>query len=167
MRRTAMAMALVSATTLGFANSSYAISLPFQGALKEAAPSHASDVRWRGRGWGIGLGLAAGALAVGGLASRPYWGGYAYAPAYYDYGYDYAPVYAYDYEPAYSYAPAYAYAPAYRYAYGGTYVRPRARYAYGPIGPRVRYGWRPGARYAYRPAAGYRAVGMRGGGRRR
>ena len=158
MRRTAMAMALVSATTLGFANSSHAISLPFQGALKEAAPSHTTDVRWRGRGWGIGLGFAAGALALGALASRPYWGGgYAYAPAYYDYGYDYAPVYAYDYEPAY-YAPAYRYAyggtyvrPRARYAYGGTYARPRARYAYGAIGPRVRYGtYSPGARYGAR-----------------
>ena len=150
MRRTAMAMALASATTLGFANSSHAISLPFQGALKEAVPSHTTDVRWRGRGPGIGFGFAAGALAVAALASRPYWGGgYAYAPAYYDYGYApaYAPVYAYDYEPVYSYGRAYP------YAYGGTYVRPRARYAYGPIGPRVRYGGY-GVRYATAPAPG-------------
>jgi hypothetical protein len=189
MKRTAIAFALVSVTSLGLANTSQAMSLPAQSALKEAVPSHTTEVYWRrGGGWwgaGIGLGIAAGALTAAALTSRPYWGGgywgaypgYAYAPAGYDYGYSYAPAYDYGYDnvPAYSYAdePAYAYGPAYSYTYAPaysygavpfrTYVRPRAHFAYGQIGPRVRYGsaWASGARYTYSSGPRYRAVGPR------
>ena len=173
MKRTAIALALVSATTLGLATTSHAMSLPAQSALKQAVPSDTTEVYWR-RGWGwggvgIGVGVAAGALTAAALA-RPYWGGgywggypgYAYAPAY-DYGYDYAPAYAYG--PTYGYAPAYSgsYGPAYSYSYGTTYVRPRARYAYGAVGSRVRYGnvWGSGVRSSYISGPRYRAIGSR------
>ena len=174
MKRTAIALALASATTLGLANTSHAMSLPAQGALKQAVPSHTTEVYWRrGGGWGgpgIGVGIAAGALTAAALASRPYWGGgywggypgYAYSPAY-DYGYDYAPAYAYG--PTYGYAPAYSYSygPGYSYSYGATYVRPRARYAYGRVGPGVRYAntWGPGVRSTYISGPRYRAIGSR------
>jgi hypothetical protein len=185
MRQTAVAIALVSATTLGFANSSHAMSLPSQSVLKQAVPSDTTEVYWRGgRGWGpgIGFGIAAGALTAAALANRPYWGGgygggypgYAYAPAYdygsdyapaYDYGYGYAPAYSDAYEPAYAYGPAYSYSygPAYSYSNGTTYVRPRARYAYGRIGPRVRYAntWGSGVRSTYSSGPRYSAVGSR------
>jgi hypothetical protein len=175
MKRTAIAVALIGATTLGLANTSQAMSLPAQSALKDAVPSHTTEVYWRrGGGWwgpGIGIGIAAGALTAAALASRPwgggYWGGYpgyAYAPAY-DYGYDYAPSYSYSYEPAYGYGPAYSYSygPAYSYSYGTTYVRPRARYAYGRIGPGVRYAntWGSGLRNTYNSGPRYRAIGSR------
>jgi len=176
MRPTAIAIALVSATTFGLANTSHAMSLPSQGALKAAVPSHTTEVQWR-RGWGwgpgIGIGIAAGAITAAALASRPwgggYWGGYpgyAYPPAYgygyapaYSYGYGYAPAYStgYDYAPAYSYgepangygpAYSYSYGPAYSYAYGTTNVRPRVRYTYGRVGPRAAYAntWGSGVR---------------------
>ena len=55
-------------------------------ALKSAAPTSVVDVRWRGRGWGwAGAGFATG-LAIGALASRPYYYDYYgpyYAPPYY------------------------------------------------------------------------------------
>ena len=177
MKRTAIAFALVSATTLGFATTSHAMSLPAQSALKQAVPSDMTEVYWRrGGGWwgpGIGLGIAAGALTAAALA-RPYWGGgywggypgYAYAPAY-DYGDDYAPAYAYGptygYAPAYAYGPTHGYAPAYSYSYGTTYVRPRASYAYGAVGSRVRYGnaWGSGVRSTYISGPRYRAMGSR------
>jgi hypothetical protein len=170
MRPTAIAIALVSATTLGLANTSHAMSLPSQSALKAAVPSHTTEVYWR-RGWGwgpgIGIGIAAGAITAAALASRPwgggYWGGYpgyAYPPAY-GYGYGYAPAYStgygyapaystgYDYAPAYSYGePVYGYGPAYSYSSGTTYVRPGVSYAYGRVGPRAAYAktWGSGVR---------------------
>src|SRR4030095_14822842 len=98
MKQTAMALALVSAGTVGLAHTSHAMSLPTPSALKEAVPSNTSQVFWRGRGWrgagwwgrGVVLGFAAGALTAAAVASGPYWGGgywggypgYAYAPAY-------------------------------------------------------------------------------------
>jgi len=187
MKRTAIALAFLGASTLGFTQTSHAMSLPGQSALKEAVPSHTTEVYWRrGGGWwgpGIGVGIAAGALTAAALAPRPYWGGgywggypgYAYAPAP-DYGYEYAPAYsgAYGpYAPAYSgaygptvgYAPAYSYSygPAQSYSYGTTYVRPRARYAYGRVGPGVRYANTRGAgvRTTYSSGPRYRAVGSR------
>ena len=172
MNRTTIALALVSATTLGFANTSHAMSLPSQAALKEAVPSDTTQVYWRrgGGGWwgpGIGVGIAAGALTAAALASRPYWGGgywggypgyapgYAYAPAY-EYGYDYAPTYSYGYGPTYV-------APAYSYGYGPTYGAAAYSYGYVPTygdapaysssyGPGYSSGTayaRPGARYSY------------------
>jgi hypothetical protein len=85
--------------------------------IKNAAPGHVTDVRWRGgRGIGPGLafGLAAGALVGAAVASRPYGPDYYYEGAPYG-AYD-GPVYA---EPD-TYAPVYAapgyYAPGY---YGG------------------------------------------------
>jgi hypothetical protein len=149
MRHTAIAIALVSATTLGIAGTSHAMSLPSQGALKAAVPSNTTEVQWR-RGWGwgpgIGIGIAAGAITAAALASRPwgggYWGGYpgyAYPPAY-GYGYGYGPAYSYGYGygPAYSYG--YGYAPAYSYGepaygYGPAYSYGPAYYAYGRVGP--------------------------------
>lgn len=172
MKRIAIGIALISASTMGLSHASHAMSLPAPSALKDAVPSHTSQVFWRGGGWGpaIGFGIAAGALTAAAFASRPYWGGgywggypgYAYAPAY-DYApaYGYAPAYSYAYGPAYGYGPAsYAYGPGYSYAYGTTYVRPRARYVYGRVGPRVRYGssWGPGVRHAYRAGPGYRGA---------
>ena len=114
---------------MGLPHASHAMSLPAPSALKQAVPSHTSQVFWRGGGWGpgIGFGIAAGALTAAALASGPYWGGgywggypgYAYAPAY-----GYAPAYSYGYGPAYGYAPAYSYAygPGYRYGYGARYL---------------------------------------------
>jgi hypothetical protein len=86
-------------------------------AIKNAAPDHVTDVRWRGRGPGPGLafGLAAGALIGAAVAAQPYGPGY-YAEGPYD-----GPVYAepQEYGPVYS-APVYSapgyYAPGY---YGG------------------------------------------------
>src|SRR5580765_5909989 len=124
MKRIAIGIALISASTMGLPHASHAMSLPAPSALKQAVPSHTSQVFWRGGGWGpgIGFGIAAGALTAAALASGPYWGGgywggypgYAYAPAY-----GYAPAYSYGYGPAYGYAPAYSYAygPGYRYGY--------------------------------------------------
>ena len=176
MKRTAIAFALLSASTLGFTQTSHAMSLPGQSALKEAVPSHTTEVYWRrgGGGWGpgIGVGIAAGAFTAAALAPRPYWGGgywggypgYAYAPAS-DYGYDYAPAYSGAYGPTIGYAPAYSYSygPAQSYSYGTTYVRPRARYAYGGVGPGVRYANTRGAgvRSTYSSGPRYRAVGSR------
>ena len=170
MKKTALALALVTASTIGLAHTSHAMSLPAPSALKAAVPDQTTPVYWRGGGWGwgpgIGFGIAAGALTIAALASRPYWGGgywggypgYAYAPAY---GYGYAPAYAYGYRPTYAYAPRYAYgfgAPG--YSYGTPYVRPRVGYAYGSLGPRVRYGttW-GGARYTYRAGSRHYAAG--------
>ena len=182
MKRIAIALALVSASTLGFAHPSHAMSLPAPSALKEAVPSHTTQVQWRrGGGWwgpGIGVGIAAGALTAAALASRPYWGGgywggypgYAFAPSYYDDSYAFAPAYygdSYDYAPAYSYAyggyaPAYSYSygPSYSYSYGTAYV-PRAGYAYERVGPRVRYARASGVRSTYSSGPKYRAVGSR------
>ena len=174
MKQIAIALALVGAGTIGLANTSNAMTLPAPSALKEAVPSNASQVFWRGGGWGggwrgggwgpgIGFGIAAGALTAAAVASGPYWGGgywggypgYAYAPAY---GYGYAPTYSYGYAPVSSYA-GYDYEPA--YSYGTTYVRPRLGYAYGRVGPRVRYAntWGSGARYTYSSGPRYRATG--------
>jgi hypothetical protein len=183
MKRTAIAIALLSGSTLGLANTSHAMSLPSQAALKEAVPSDTTQVYWRrGGGWGpgLGIGIAAGAFTAAALASRPYWGGgywggypgYAYAPAYdyapaYSYGYGpsygYAPAYSYGYGPTYAYAPAYSYSYGPAYSYGTTYVRPRARYAYGRVGPRVRYAntWASGVRSTYVSGPRYRALGAR------
>ena len=130
MKRIAIALALVGAGTIGLANTSHAMTLPAPSALKEAVPSNASPVYWRGGGWGggwgpgIGFGIAAGALTAAAIASGPYWGGYP--------GYGYAPAYGYaPYAPRY-----YGYAPAYPYAYAPYRY---ARYAYGPVAPRLRY----------------------------
>ena len=167
MKRIAIGLALIGASTMGLPHASHAMSLAAPSALKQAVPSHTSQVFWRGGGWGpgIGFGIAAGALTAAALASGPYWGGgywggypgYAYAPAY-----GYAPAYSYGYGPAYGYAPAYSYAygPGYRYGYGARYFGPRARYVYGGVGPRVRYGstWGPGVRHAYRAGPGYRGA---------
>lgn len=163
MKKIAIALALVGASTIALPNTSNAMSLPTPSALKDAVPTQTTQVFWRGGGWGgwgpgIGFGIAAGALTAAALASGPYWGGgywggypgYAYAPRY-----DYAPAYAYGYGSGYGYSPRYAYsygAPAYDYSYGTTYVRPRVGYAYGGVAPRVRYAntWRSGAHYTYR-----------------
>jgi hypothetical protein len=165
MKHTALAAALVTASTIGLAQPSYAMSLPAPSALQAAVPTQTTPAYWRGGGWwgpGIGFGIAAGALTAAALASGPYWGGYwggypgyAYAPAY---AYDYAPAYSYGYGPAYGYA-AYG-APAYAYSYGTTYVRPRVGYAYRSVERRVRYGntW-GGARYTYRSGPGRHVTG--------
>jgi hypothetical protein len=175
MKQTAMALALVSAGTLGFAHTSHALTLPAPSALKQAVPSQTTQVFWRG-GWGagIGLGIVAGALTAAAVAGGPYWGGgywggypsygypgYAYAPAY---GYAYAPAYSYGYGPGYAYAPAsYSYGPAYSYTYGTGYVRPRIGYAYGRVGTRVGYAntWGSGVRRAYGSGPRYHAASMR------
>jgi hypothetical protein len=156
MKQAAIAIALLSATSVGFADRSQAMPLPAQGVVKAAAPSDMTEVRWRHGGWwgpGIGFGIAAGALAGAAVASTAAWGpgywggypaysyapgyayGYGYAPAYSygygpSYGYSYAPAYSYSYayEPAVGYGPAYASYPAYSSSYRTTYVRPRARY---------------------------------------
>jgi hypothetical protein len=168
MKRTAIALALVSASTLGLAQTSHAMSLPAPNALKQAVPSHTTEVQWRRGGgwWGsrIGVGIAAGALTAAALASRPYWGGgywggypgYAYAPAYYDDSYAYAPAY---YDESYAYAPgyyddSYAYAPAYSYAYGG--YAPAYSYSYGPA-----YSYSYGTTYVPRASYAYGRVGPR------
>lgn len=76
MKRAALALALVSASTMGLAHTSHAMSLPAPSALKEAVPSQTTQVYWRrGGGAGIGLGIAAGVFTAAALASRPYWGG--------------------------------------------------------------------------------------------
>jgi hypothetical protein len=185
MKRTAIALALLGASTLGFTQTSHAMSLPGQSALKVAAPSHTTDVYWRrGGGWwgpglgvGIGFGIAAGALtaaALGPWGGGGYWGGYpgyAYGPAHdygyaapgYDSGYGYAPAYSDAYGPTTGYAPAYSYSYGPSYSYGTTYVRPRARYAYGRVGPGVRYAntWGSGVRSTYSSGPRYRAAGSR------
>ena len=182
MKRTAIALALLGASTLGFTQTSHAMSLPGQSALKEAVPSHTAEVYWRrGGGWwgpgigiGLGVGIAAGALTAAALGPGPFWGGgywgggwggypgYAYAPAY-DYGYGYAPAYSDAYGPTVGSAPAYSdsYGPS--YSYGTTYVRPRVRYGYGRVGPGARYAntWSSGVRSTYGSGPRYRAVGSR------
>ena len=86
MKRMAITLALVGASTIGLANTSHAMTLPTPSALKEAVPSNTSQVFWRGGGWGggwrgggwgpgIGFGIAAGALTAAAVASTPYWGG--------------------------------------------------------------------------------------------
>ena len=102
-KKTAVALGLAGVLALGGANAVQAASIPSQTvAVKNAAPNHIADVRWRGGwGWGpgIGFGIAAGALAGAAFASSGYWYGGPYA-----YGY---PAYSYAY-PAYGYAaPAY------------------------------------------------------------
>jgi hypothetical protein len=79
-------------------------------ALKAVASPQITDVRWRG-GWGgaVAAGIIGG-LALGAIASAPYYS-YGYPPAY-----GYAP---------YGYAP-YGYAPTYYGYYGGP-----AYYGYG------------------------------------
>ena len=169
MKQIAIALALVGVGTIGLANTSHAMTLSAPSALKEAVPSNASPVFWRGGGWrgggwgggwgpGIGFGIAAGALTAAAVASTPYWGG-GYWGAYPGYGgypgYAYAPAYGYGgYAPAYAYG---GYGPAY---YGTTYVRPRLGYAYGRVGPRVRYAHTSayGVR-AYSSGPRYRATG--------
>ena len=105
MKRIAVTLALVGASTLGLANTSHAMTLPTPSALKEAVPSNTSQVFWRGGGWGggwrgggwgpgIGFGIAAGALTAAAIASTPYWGG-GYGGGYPGYGY--APAYGYGY----------------------------------------------------------------------
>jgi hypothetical protein len=211
MKRTAIALALLGASTLGFTQTSHAMSLPGQSALKEAIPSHTTEVQWRRGGWwgpgigvGLGVGIAAGALTAAALGpwGGGYWGGYpggyAYGPAYgygyaapaydsgyaapgydsgyaapgydsgyaapgYDSGYGYAPAYSDAYGPTTGYAPAYSYSYGPSYSYGTTYVRPRARYAYGRVGPGVRYAntWGSGVRSTYSSGPRYPAVGSR------
>jgi hypothetical protein len=201
MKRTAIALALLGASTLGFTQTSHAMSLPGQSALKEAIPSHTTEVQWRRGGWwgpgigvGLGVGIAAGALTAAALGpwGGGYWGGYpgyAYGPAYgygyaapaydygyaapgydsgyaapgYDSGYGYAPAYSDAYGPTTGYAPAYSYSYGPSYSYGTTYVRPRARYAYGRVGPGVRYAntWGSGVRSTYSSGPRYRAAGSR------
>ena len=180
MKQTAIALALLGASTLGFTQTSHAMSLPGQSVLKEVVPSHTSEVYWRrGGGWwgpgiglGLGVGLAAGALtaAAFGPWGGGYWGGYpgyAYGPGY-GYGYGYAPGYGYgryDYAPAYStaYGPTYSYSYGPSYAYGTTYVRPRARYSYARVGTGVRYAntWGSGVRSTDSSGPRYRAAGSR------
>ena len=159
---------------MGLAHTSHAMSLPAPSALKEAVPSHTTQVYWRRGGWwgpGIGLGIAAGAFTAAAVASRPYWGGgywgggypgYAYAPAYYDYGYDYAPGYSYADPPTYGYAPLILFLWArLLLPYGTTYVRPRARYAYGRVGPPCAMPTPRAVRHTYSSGPRYRAIGSR------
>jgi hypothetical protein len=96
-------------------------------ALRQAAPDHAADVRYRRNNGGALIAGAAIGLIGGLIASQ------AYAPHYdYYYGGGYAPVY---YGPAYgpvTYGP-YVYPPAYYPAYpyaGGPYVVYRSYPAY-------------------------------------
>src|SRR5262245_33812256 len=97
MKRIAIALALVSAGMVSFADSSNAMTLPAPSALKDAVPSRTTEVFWRGGGWwgpGIGFGIAAGALTAAAIAgSSPYWGG-GYWRGYPGYGY---PGYGYAY----------------------------------------------------------------------
>jgi hypothetical protein len=113
-------------------------------AVKAAAEPATTDVRW-GWGWGWGGALAAGiigGLAIGALASAPYYGyGYGY-PAY-GYGYGYGPYYASGPYFSYGYAPYGYYSPGYG---AGYYTVPR--YARSYYAPR-RYAYR-NRRYAYR-----------------
>jgi hypothetical protein len=115
---TLLALGLAGALSLGAAAPSFAGPLMSGTAvIKNAAPDHVTDVRWRGgRGIGPGLafGLAAGALVGAAVASRPYGPDYYYEGA--PYGAYEGPIYAEPdtYAPVYS-APGY-YAPGY---YGG------------------------------------------------
>jgi len=94
-------------------------------ALKSAATDHVTDVRWRGRWGGAVAAGVIGGLALGAIASAPYYSygyapGYAYAPGYYGY-YGYR-----GYDPAIDGPPYSAYAyrnPTQCYVEGG-YVRP-------------------------------------------
>lgn len=150
-KATTLALGLTSAFAFCFTPAAQAAPLPSQVALKQAAPSHTTDVHWRGGwGWGpgIGFGLAAGALTAAAIASSGPWGwGY---PAY---SYDYYPAYSYGYYPAYrySYAPAtyayeYDYAPTYSYGYSWG---PSYAYVSGPRHWRGGRYWR-GSRVVYR-----------------
>jgi hypothetical protein len=108
MTRTLLALGLAGALSIGAAAPGFAGPLMSSGAaLRDAAPAHVTDVRWRGRGIGPGLafGLAAGALVGAAVANR------GYGPDYYYDGPGYVEPYAY--EPVYP-APRY-YAPGYGY----------------------------------------------------
>jgi hypothetical protein len=111
----ALALGLAGAVALGGASAMAAPVLSNTAAVKAAAPSDVTDVRWRGGGRtaaAAGVGFAAGAL-VGAAAASSYRSG----PYAYDAGYD---AYAYD-APVYD---AYAYdAPAVGYSYGRAYHR--------------------------------------------
>jgi hypothetical protein len=118
MRRTAVstltlikrAMGVATAGALILSSIAPAASAPVvsagAAALKSATGPQVTDVRWRG-GWGgaVAAGIIGG-LALGAIASAPYYS-YGYAP----YGYGYAP---------------YGYAPTYYGYYGGP-----AYYGYG------------------------------------
>jgi hypothetical protein len=111
-----IALGLAGALSIGAAAPSFAGPLMSSGAaVRQAAPDHVTDVRWRGRGIGPGLafGLAAGALVGAAVASRPYGPDYYYEGA--PYGAYEGPVYAepYAYEPVVP-APGY-YGYGYRY----------------------------------------------------
>ena len=122
MKRMAITLALVGASTIGLANTSHAMTLPTPSALKEAVPSNTSQVFWRGGGWGGGG--AAGGVQELALELRPVRSRLLPWPARLTGAADtgavipamaYAPAYGYGYAPApYAYAPAYGYAPAYR-----------------------------------------------------
>ena len=118
---TLIALGLAGALSIGAAAPSFAGPLMSSGAaLRQAAPDHITDVRWRGRGIGPGLalGLAAGAFIAADVASRGYGPGYYYDGGPYG-AYD-APVYA---EPYAYEAPVYP-APGYyqNYGYGRCYT---------------------------------------------
>ena len=119
MKRMTLTLALAGASAIGFANTSHAMTLPTPSALKEAVPSNTSQVFWRGGGWGGGWrgggwgpGIGFG-IAAGALTAAAV----ASTPYWGGRYYGYASAYPYAYAP-------------YRYA----------RYAYGPVVPRLRYG---------------------------
>lgn len=113
-----IALGLAGALSIGAAAPTFAGPLMSSGAaVREAAPDHVTDIRWRGRSIGPGLafGLAAGALVGAAVAARPYGPDYYYEGA--PYGAYEGPVYAAPdtYAPVYS-APGYA--PGYYPSYG-------------------------------------------------
>jgi hypothetical protein len=116
-----LAVALLAATSTGFAGFAGAAPIGAALSLQDAAGSPVQTVQWRGgghRGWGgggwgghgwgghgwggAGAGLAAGAIIGGAVAASQPWYGYDYdyAPGYSGYGY--APgSYSYGYDPGY------------------------------------------------------------------
>ena len=70
MKRIAVTLALVGASTLGLANTSHAMTLPTPSALKEAVPSNTSQVFWRGAA-GVAAGAAEGGVQELALELRP------------------------------------------------------------------------------------------------
>jgi hypothetical protein len=92
---TLIALGLAGALSIGAAAPSFAGPLMSSGAaVRQAAPDHVTDVRWRGRGIGPGLalGLAAGAFIGANVAARNYGPDYYYDGA--PYGAYQGPVYA-------------------------------------------------------------------------
>jgi hypothetical protein len=106
-----IALAIAGAMTIGVAGPSWAAPvLSNTAAVKAAAPSAVSDVRYYRNGYrnnggliigGLALGVFGAVAAQGYYRDRVYNGPYGYAGTPYGYGY----------------APAYGYAPTYRYGY--------------------------------------------------